>query len=671
MWSIRAAALLVFCGVVASAPAVGKPKVVGARPVGFDPEAKKACGQELWKLQAGPGNVSMTATCMEYWAAELEQHHRSPNPAAKLRYASKGPPTWPFEDKCKLKEWFRSQGGTINAIELGLVQVRAIDGTVAGKIRGMVATRDITAGDVLIHAPPSLVISDSGKEVGALIPAEAMAHFGPLERLTIWLMAEGIKPQSPFQPFFCSMPATPPQVNFWSKEQFQRFMDKLAVVNFKAGKLNEQIFFNERNFREFLKEQKRTYEHNAMMTMLALRKPQGDATWFKRPKFATAFGFTHSRSYIRMNVTNTMIAKDGLNDTFPASFIPFADFINEADYTSVSGEKQALANAAHYMNKDTNAYTFVATRNIAAGEQVLTHYTSTAEASCSEHHFLTYGFLPYGCHERMTEINDFYEPLDVRKEEEEDEEDEAGRPVPIREHDLVGRRISVYWKRKQAWYDGVVSKFDPEEEEYMVRYDSGESVFEDLSHDYHQDEWRLLDTGTVGLGLTKATTNKKQKKNYAGNHIPKQECDTMVGRRVSVHDMKEKVWHDATIASYNSKLGMHMVHYDDSEHAYEHFSANGQASATTGRWRFTESEAPPKKEDRAAPEETPAAQAPVSKPPASPVSSPTGESESQSESHMHAPPADYGESPVADHDPGGGPTGGAAPARPRGLRGAY
>ena len=120
------------------------------------------------------------------------------------------------------------------------------------------------------------------------------------------------------------------------------------------------------------------------MTTYASFDPQGDAAWFTRDGFSKAFGITHSRSYIRMNVTNTLIAKDGLNDTFPASFIPFADFINEAEYTSVAGEKLVLANVAHYMNNQTNAYTFVATRNITAGDQILTHYTSTAEASCSE-----------------------------------------------------------------------------------------------------------------------------------------------------------------------------------------------------------------------------------------------------------------------------------------------
>jgi len=358
------------------------------------------------------------------------------------------------------------------------------------------------------------------------------------------------------------------------------------MAHFKDGSLNDDDFHSAANFKELRSVQERQYDHNSMMIMMALRKPRDPkVNWFNRSQFSDAFGLIHSRTFILMNATNTMLEKDGLDATsFPTSFIPIADHINEANYKGPSGVKPTQSNSAHYVNNETKAYTFVATRDIAAGESIVTHYTSTVEASCGEYHFKTYGFVPYGCHERIQQLNDIYEVSDTDVEE----ATSTTRLVPVHGYDLVGKRITVYDPNpnKEAWFDGLVSKFDEVEEEYLIRYDNGETVMEDLSIKWDQEEWRILDGGYVG-GI-----NQNQKAKYTATILPKKEAEKMAGRRISIYNARQKVWYDGTIMNYDKKRDMHLVHFDDGEASHEQFSANGQRTAVSPRWRFTTSTAP-------------------------------------------------------------------------------
>lgn len=258
-------------------------------------------------------------------------------------------------------------------------------------------------------------------------------------------------------------------------------------------------FRNARNFREFRTQQQKLYDHDSILLMTKLLKNvdgRGDGALSNRSQYARARGYVQSRAFVVSNTSdrwNTLLSPEGLNNdtTFPRSLVPFADMMNEVDYANRDlRAKQPLANAAHYVNRVTKAHTFVAVRNITKGEQILSHYTSTQEASCSSVHFATYGYIPHGCHARMTQLKDRYDFDD-------DEEEEEGAPktpqkVAVHSEDLVGHRISVYWSKKQAWRNGTVVKYVAKDNEYLIRYDFGKSLLEELSHDYTQEEWRLL-----------------------------------------------------------------------------------------------------------------------------------------------------------------------------------
>ena len=60
----------------------------------------------------------------------------------------------------------------------------------------------------------------------------------------------------------------------------------------------------------------------------------------------------------------------GAEDADQAVLVPFADYINEADYSTEADGNTRTANCANYFNQAEMTYTFIATRNIAAGEEV-------------------------------------------------------------------------------------------------------------------------------------------------------------------------------------------------------------------------------------------------------------------------------------------------------------
>ena len=107
------------------------------------------CRESLLKVQDGPGNERISDDCVRYWATVLDEYHRAPSNMACIKVGGQLPQIWPEEDKCGLAKWFRASGGIINHVEVALIDGQTVDGSPA-KIRGLVATRDIRAGDGII-----------------------------------------------------------------------------------------------------------------------------------------------------------------------------------------------------------------------------------------------------------------------------------------------------------------------------------------------------------------------------------------------------------------------------------------------------------------------------------------------------------------------------------------
>ena len=108
-----------------------------------------SCQHSLLHAQRGPGNTPISAECMRHWAKVLREYHHTPTDTACTRAEGGLPKTWP-EDKCGLAKWFRAQGGVINHVELAVVEGQTVDGSPA-KVRGLVATRDIPAGNGMYY----------------------------------------------------------------------------------------------------------------------------------------------------------------------------------------------------------------------------------------------------------------------------------------------------------------------------------------------------------------------------------------------------------------------------------------------------------------------------------------------------------------------------------------
>jgi len=429
----------------------------------------------------------------------------------------------------------------------------------------------------LMHIPSNLVVSPDSSQIRAKVGDGAVSHFGPRESMALWLMIETAFNESSWQPYICSLPEKPPQVAFWTPSEVEKYIRKLAVAQFNDP-LSDHHLNCSQHFHHFVEEVRKRYHHHATMTSLAAPAESNFYQWFNSSKFVTALGHVQSRTY------HSTPSESTLSD-HPAVFVPLGDLINDAGYGTRSADATDMcqqANVAFYVNNRTNAFTFYATRNISSGEQIVSYYTDSVYTSCSAEFIGHYGFLPHGCHARIA-------AMEEDDDNDDDDDDEAlpeqkrvskapKRKVPVYGHDLVGQRISLFETENGAWYDGTVAKYDPVDDGYHIRYDSGEIINEALDLSYDQKDWRLL---KGGLGNTKSTNSKKGQR----LHMPRSDAEALVGKRVSIYDYPAKAWFAASVNEYNAETGYHKVAYDDGEIHLEYFNANGEASHETGRWR--------------------------------------------------------------------------------------
>ena len=45
---------------------------------------------------------------------------------------------------------------------------------------------------------------------------------------------------------------------------------------------------------------------------------------------------------------------------------------------------------------------------------------------------------------------------------------------------FVGKRITVFWEHDDQWYSGTIKEYNPAGDDYLVLYDDGVQVSEDL-----------------------------------------------------------------------------------------------------------------------------------------------------------------------------------------------
>ncbi|CAK4087342.1 unnamed protein product [Aphanomyces euteiches] len=125
--------------------------------------------------------------------------------------------------------------------------------------------------------------------------------------------------------------------------------------------------------------------------------------------------------------------------------------------------------------------------------------------------------------------------------------------------DAVGWRVQVHWTSEDAWFDGVVTEFSPDEG-YYICYDDGDEQWQPLAD---VDSIRFIsNTIAASVEARVAIIPPSHKE------INEQNGQAAVGWRVRVFWPDDDKWYDGVIQAYSEENG-YFICYDDGEERWQ------------------------------------------------------------------------------------------------------
>jgi hypothetical protein len=172
---------------------------------------------------------------------------------------------------------------------------------------------------------------------------------------------------------------------------------------------------------------------------------------------------------------------------------------------------------------------------------------------------------------------------------------------------LVGRMVDVYWPHDNAWYRGMIQKFDSQSGMHLVKYDDGDKEILDLSREkttlisgtnemivsgrlncsedgtsmdiVREPDNDVESTKSDSLAGAKQCESKmhmdyapnKRSHTVAFGKTPTGDRDNrraiidVIGSRVSVYWPNERTWYPGRVGRYDARSRLHWIEYDDGD----------------------------------------------------------------------------------------------------------